>query len=152
MATKTPAQEEIYAAIAGLRRVSDAFRKRREELALSVGLTEGQWGVMEEIATLHFMPSMFAKNRSSSAAAVSKTLRQLADKGLIRSSLSKADGRQRDYELTAKGEKTLQALRAERERAIAEIWRPLERDAILAFTVFATTLADRLEIYPNKER
>jgi hypothetical protein len=102
MATKNPAQEEIYAAIAGLRRVSDAFRKRREELALSVDLTEGQWGVMEEIATLHFMPSMFAKNRSSSAAAVSKTLRQLADKGLIRSSLSKADGRQRDYELTAK--------------------------------------------------
>src|SRR5512145_2872283 len=102
MATKPPAQEEIYAAIAGLRRVSDAFRKRREELAISVGLTEGQWGVMEEIATLHFMPSMFAKHRSSSAAAVSKTLRQLADKGLIRSSLSKADGRQRDYELTAK--------------------------------------------------
>ena len=151
MATKPPTQEELYAAIAGLRRVSDAFRKRREELALSVGLTEGQWGVMEEIASLHFMPSMFAKHRSSSAAAVSKTLRQLADKGLVRSSLSKSDGRQRDYELTAKGEKTLQTLRAERERAIATIWRPLDRDGILAFTTFATTLADRLETYPKKE-
>lgn len=151
MATKRATQDEVYAAIAGLQRLADAFWRRREELASSVGLTEGQWGVLEEIATQHFMPSMFARTRSSSAAAVSKTLRQLIDKGFIRSSLSAIDGRQRHYELTAKGDKLMDALRAERERAIATIWHPLGRDEISAFTHFATTLAERLETYQDKE-
>lgn len=151
MATKRPEQPIVHAGIASLGRLCEAFRRRREALAASVGLSEGQWEVLEEIATLHFMPSMFAKLRASSAAAVSKTLRQLINKGLIRSSLSKTDGRQRDYELTAKAEKILQTLRTEREGAIEAIWHPLDQEQIRQFTLFATTLAHRLENYMNKE-
>ncbi len=151
MATKRATQDEVYAAIAGLQRLADAFWRRREQLALSVGLSDGQWGVLEEIASQHFMPSMFARTRSSSAAAVSKTLRQLIDKGLVHASLSETDGRQRHYELTAKGDRIMQALRAERERAIATIWNPMGRDQISAFTEFATTLAARLETYKDKD-
>lgn len=114
-----------HEAIACLRRLSDAFRRRREQLALSVGLSDGQWGVLEEIAREHFMPSMFAKTRDSSAAAVSKTLRQLLDKGLVSVGLSKADGRHRAYVLTAKGRRVLETLRVEREVAIEKIWLPL---------------------------
>jgi DNA-binding MarR family transcriptional regulator len=86
----------VHQAIACLGRLADAFRRRREQLALSVGLSDGQWGVLEEISREHFMPSMFAKTRDSSAAAVSKTLRQLLDKDLVSVTLSKSDGRQRD--------------------------------------------------------
>ena len=71
-------------------------RTSGEQLAQSVGLTEHQWGVLEEISTEHFMPSMFARQRDSTPAAVSKTLRQLIDKGLIEVKLNKSDGRQRD--------------------------------------------------------
>src|SRR5512142_3093459 len=87
--------------IACLQRLSDAFRRRREALALSVRLTDGQWMLLEEIASEHFMPSMFARTRESSAAAVSKALRQLLDKGLVSVGLSKEDGRHRAYLLTA---------------------------------------------------
>ncbi len=69
--------ERIHEAIGHLGRLSELFQKRRVQLAESVGLTEHQWGVLEEIALDHFMPSMFARQRESSAAAVSKTLRQL---------------------------------------------------------------------------
>src|SRR5512139_1520177 len=107
-----------HQAIACLRRLADAFRRRREDLALSVGLSDGQWMLLEEIATLHFMPSMFARTRESSAAAVSKALRQLLDKGLVSVGLSKTDGRHRAYLLTAKGKRVLETLRQEREQAI----------------------------------
>ena len=151
MATNRPTRAEVHEAIDGLRRLAEAFRRRREALAASVGLSDGQWGLLEEISREHFMPSMFARTRASSAAAVSKTLRQLADKGLIRSSLSKTDGRQRDYELTAKGERTMAELRGERERAIATLWMSQNRDSLKRFTAFAATLAGQLETYPSKE-
>jgi DNA-binding MarR family transcriptional regulator len=142
----------VHEAIACLGRLTDAFQRRREQLADSVGLSDGQWGVLEEIAREHFMPSMFAKTRESSAAAVSKTLRQLLDKELISVGLSKTDGRQRAYVLTAKGKRLLESLRQEREVAIEKIWLPLERQRIQDFASFANELTSRLEQYGSKPK
>jgi DNA-binding MarR family transcriptional regulator len=135
----------VHQAIACLGRLADAFRRRREQLALSVGLSDGQWGVLEEISREHFMPSMFAKTRDSSAAAVSKTLRQLLDKDLVSVTLSKSDGRQRDYILTAKGKRIMQTLREERELAIEKIWLRLDPHLLKSFVTFGTQLSDHLE-------
>jgi DNA-binding MarR family transcriptional regulator len=152
MASKPPAVTQVHAAIACLRRMTEAFARRRQQLALSVGLSEGQWGVLEEIATRHFMPSMFARTRSSSAAAVSKTLRQLLDKSLVSVGLSKSDGRQRAYVLTAKGQHVLRTLRDERELAIEEIWLTLDGDQMRNFVSFGNQLCNRLEHYGGKEK
>jgi DNA-binding MarR family transcriptional regulator len=141
-----------HEAIACLRRLTDAFRRRREELALSVGLSDGQWALLEEIATEHFMPSMFARTRSSSAAAVSKSLRQLLDKRLVSVGLSKADGRQRAYVLTAKGKGALATLRQEREQAIAGIWLSLDPAQVKTFVAFGNELSQKLEQYRNKDK
>jgi DNA-binding MarR family transcriptional regulator len=142
----------VHAAIACLGRLTGAFARRREQLALSVGLSDGQWGVLEEISREHFMPSMFAKTRESSPAAVSKTLRQLLGKDLISVSLSKSDGRQRDYVLTAKGKRILQTLREERELAIEKIWLPLDRAQVENFVTFGTTLTERLDEYASMNK
>jgi DNA-binding MarR family transcriptional regulator len=140
----------VHQAIACLGRLVDAFRRRREQLALSVGLSDGQWGVLEEISHEHFMPSMFAKTRDSSAAAVSKTLRQLLDKGLVTVTLSKSDGRQRSYVLTAKGKRIMQTLREERAVAIEEIWLKLDSHLVDSFVSFGTQLSEHLEQYGEK--
>jgi DNA-binding MarR family transcriptional regulator len=144
-------QTETHSAIDCLRRLSDAFRQRRQQLAASVGLTEQQWAVLEEISTEHFMPSMFARQRESTAAAVSKILRQLLDKELIVVSLSAEDGRQRRYELSATGKRSMQRLRAERERAIDGVWRQLDAEAVREFTRFGNLLTSRLEAYAERE-
>jgi DNA-binding MarR family transcriptional regulator len=152
MASKRASLAEAHQAIACLGRLADAFRRRREQLAASVGLSDGQWGVLEEISREHFMPSMFAKTRESSAAAVSKTLRQLLDKDLVSVTLSKSDGRQRAYVLSAKGRRLLESLRQERELAIEKIWLTLDRDDIQGFAAFASELAIRLEQYGSKRK
>jgi DNA-binding MarR family transcriptional regulator len=148
----TPDLALVHQAIACLGRLVDAFRRRREQLALSVGLTDGQWGVLEEISREHFMPSMFAKTRDSSAAAVSRTLRQLLDKDLISVTLSKSDGRQRDYVLTAKGQRIMQTLREERALAIEKIWLKFDPHLIKSFVSFGTQLSEHLEQYGDKSR
>jgi len=147
-----PPVELVHQAIACLRRLSDAFGRRREALARSVGLSDGQWSVLEEIAREHFMPSMFAKRRDSSAAAVSKTLRQLLDKGVVKVGLSKSDGRQRDYVLTSKGQRVLATLRDERALAIEKIWFSLDRGEIARFVAFADELSRRLEQYASSKK
>ncbi len=144
-------QAETHAAIDTLRRLSEVFRQRRQQLAASVGLTEQQWSVLEEISTEHFMPSMFARQRESTAAAVSKILRQLLDKELVVVSLSAEDGRQRHYELTDAGRRSLGRLRAERERAIDGVWRQLDAEAVREFTRFGDLLTARLEAYAERE-
>jgi len=48
-----------------------------------VDLSDQQLGRFGEISSEHFMPSLFAKQRESSAAAVSKILRQLLGKDLV---------------------------------------------------------------------
>ena len=151
MASKRPSVAQAHAAIACLGRLLVAFGRRRQQLAESVGLSEGQWSVLEEIATQHFMPSMFAKTRDSSPAAVSKTLRQLLDKGLVSVGLSPADGRQRAYLPSAKGKRVLDVLRKERELAVEEIWLPLDASQLQLFVTFGNQLGDRLERYGSQD-
>ena len=137
----------IHDAIACLQRLTDLFAERRQQIARSVDLSEQQWAVLEEISSEHFMPSLFARQRESSAAAVSKILRQLLAKDLVSVQLGTSDGRQRRYELTAKGKRCIEGLRRERESAIRRVWSGLDSDGLDAFTRFGANLAQRLEEY-----
>lgn len=128
------------------------FEERRRQLAESVGLTVQQWQVLEEVTTEHFMPSMFAQRRSSSAAAVSKILRQLLDKGIIVAHVSETDGRQRDYEVTVLGKRLLAKVRKERERAISEVWLALSREELSEFHAIGNNLASRLQTWTETNR
>ena len=140
----------VHAAIACLQRLTEVFQQRRVQLAMSVGLSEQQWAVLEQISSEHFMPSMFAKSRESSAAAVSKILRQLVDKGHVTARVDAIDARQRRYELTALGKKTMSLLRKNRERAIESVWMPLAVKDLDAFTRFGTHLTESLEKYTKQ--
>ncbi|HTM45919.1 MAG TPA: hypothetical protein VL137_13255 [Polyangiaceae bacterium] len=142
-----PSLHEVHAAIACLQRLTQAFAERRSQLAAGVGLSEHQWGVLEEISTEHFMPSLFAEQRASTRAAVSKTIRQLLDKALISVSVSKDDGRQRKYVLTAKGRKVMAELRASRQQAIDDIWLKLAPEQVAQFTHIGNDVAQRIEAY-----
>ena len=137
----------IHAAIACLQRLTDLFAERRQQLARSVDLSDQQWAVLEEISSEHFMPSLFAKQRESSAAAVSKILRQLLGKDLVSVRLGARDGRQRRYQLTAKGKRCIEGLRRERETAIRAVWNGFDSGDLDAFTHFGTRLAQRLTHY-----
>lgn len=138
---------DIHAAIDCLGRLSEVFRQRRQELAASVGLTEQQWSVLDEIDNEQFMPSLFARRRDSSAAAVSKILRQLQDKELVTVSVVASDGRQRHYELSPRGKKTLQQLRERRQHAIEHVWQQFESTTLQNFTRFGNELLGQLERY-----
>jgi DNA-binding MarR family transcriptional regulator len=105
--------------------------------------------VLEEISTEHFIPSLFAKSRDSSAAAVSKVLRQLLDKELVRVSVSENDGRQRQYELSAKGQKAMERLRRDRQRAIETIWADLPAEDLRRFNQLSSELIARIEHYAD---
>jgi DNA-binding MarR family transcriptional regulator len=146
---------DAHAAIECLGRLAALYQERREQLAASVKLSDQQWGVLEEIATEHFMPSLFARRRDSSPAAVSKILRQLVDKGLVVATIAKVDARQRKYALTAKGKRTMELLRESREAAIRDVWLGLDAEGMRAFTAFGKQLIERLEQYasaaPHKE-
>ena len=144
---ETSGSSGIHAAIACLQRLTEIFQQRRTQLAQSVGLSEQQWAVLEEISSEHFMPSMFARSRDSSAAAVSKILRQLVDKELVKASVDANDARQRRYELTSKGKTTMATLRRQRELAIKSVWTPLPPRELQDFTRFGTRLTERLEAY-----
>jgi DNA-binding MarR family transcriptional regulator len=137
----------VHQAIANLQRLTELFQARRAQLALDAGLTEQQWEVLERIATEHFMPSLFARRRESSAAAVSRLIRQLIDKRLVSASAREHDGRQRAYVLTAKGRRTLAALRADRQGAIDAIWTSLDHRTLRTFTTVSAELVRRIERY-----
>ena len=140
----------VHDAIATLQRLTDLFRARRAQLAAEAGLTEQQWDVLERIATEHFMPSMFARHRDSSAAAVSRLIRQLLDKRLVTVQARAHDARQRQYVLTAKGRRKLDALRARRQTAIDAIWAPLEPRALATFATVSNELIRRIEAYARR--
>jgi DNA-binding MarR family transcriptional regulator len=146
MAT-TPSVSKVHDAVECLGRLTEVFRQRRQQLATSVGLTEQQWSVLDEIEQEHFMPSMFARRRESSAAAVSKILRQLQDKELVVVSLNSTDGRQRNYEVSARGKRVLEQLRELRQHAISEVWLGFDAEQLLGFTRFGNELIERLERY-----
>ena len=152
MVNKSTLSSSVGTAIESLQRLTEAFVLRREQLARSVGLTETQWRVIEEISTEHFMPSMFARRRERSSAAVSKILRQLLDRDLIRATIGKEDARQREYSLTASGKRLVTRLRRERTRAIEVVWNDLPRADLNRFAVLSRELALRLEGYADSER
>lgn len=144
-------QPHIMDSIRQLQRLADLFAHRREQLAREVGLSVQQWRILEEISDEHFMPSMFARRRDSSAAAVSKIIRQLLDKGFIDVAVDGSDGRVRRYTLTAEGRSTMKRLRDNRQKAIETIWAGLCPDRLDEFRKFATELSDRLEQYSDTE-
>lgn len=137
----------VLEAISRLQRLAELFHLRRGQLAREAGLTEPQWRVLEEIATQHFMPSMFARTSESSPPAVSRLLRQLADRNLISVSVAAEDGRQRRYALTPTGRRLLDRLRAARSRAIDAVWMDLPPGQLDGFVRFSDTLIPRLEAY-----
>jgi DNA-binding MarR family transcriptional regulator len=142
-----PSTVDAHEAIECLTRLAEVYRLRREQLAAEVGLTDQQWEVLEEIATEHFMPSLFARRRESSPAAVSKILRQLIEKGVVVASIAAEDGRQRKYALTTKGRRLMDRLRERREEAIRNVWLTLDAAGMRAFTQFGNRLIERLERY-----
>jgi DNA-binding MarR family transcriptional regulator len=146
-ASDAAALARIHAAIHALQRMTEVFQRRRAQLAASVGITEREWRVLDGICSEDFMPSMFARRRESTPAAVSKILRQLIDKRLVDVTVSKADGRQRDYALTAKGHRTMLRLREQREHAVRDVWLALDQEQLRVFTEFGFKLASELEDY-----
>ena len=95
MPEKDKPEEPLREALAALQRLSDAFARRRGQLARGAELTEAQWRVLEQIAAEDFMPSLFARRQEQTPAAVSKLIRQLLDRGLVEVSISSGDARQR---------------------------------------------------------
>lgn len=137
-------RELVHRSIEVLGRLAELFRQRRLQLAAEAGLTEPQWEVLEEISTEHFMPTLFARRRESSAAAVSKLVRQLVDKGLVSVRVARGDARHRNYALTPRGKRALQVLRASREHAIEEVWLTFDPADLEHFSRFGAELAERL--------
>jgi DNA-binding MarR family transcriptional regulator len=143
--------ETLGRAIAGLQRLADDFGERREQLAAEAGITPAQWRVLDEIAREDFMPSLFARRRAQSPAAVSKTLRQLADAGLVEVAIGERDARRRHYALSAQGKRVLSRLRRARERAISAIWGELPVADLERFAAFSETLGEKLEAYADRK-
>lgn len=153
MDQKTPiASARVLRAISTLQRLTDLFVERREQVARAAGLTVAQWQVVEEIGGEHFMPSLFARERETSLPAVSRIIRQLLDRGLVRVAVNAEDGRQRDYALTVEGRRALERVRAERERAIRAVWGEFRPDELDAFNGFGARLVERLERHARDSR
>lgn len=140
-----------YEGIRVLQELAGVFEQRREQLAEEAGLTDLQWRVLEEVAAEDFMPSLFAKTRARSPAGVSRTLRQLLDRDLVRVSIGRGDARQREYALTAGGRRVLDRLRARREEAIEAVWLKLSEEELASFASVGAGLAIRLRGYAASE-
>ena len=138
---------EIHQAIAALQRLCELFDLRRQQLAADAGLTESQWRLLEEIADEAFMPSMFARRRDCTPAAISRGLRSLLERRWVTAEIDRGDARQRRYRLTAEGRRLLERLRRGRERAIAAVWEGFDARALRGFVEFANELADHLAAY-----
>lgn len=144
---RAPTEPEILEAIESLQRLAEAFAERRGQLARGAGLTEAQWRLLEQVEGGEFLPSLFARQRACTPAAVSRGLRQLLELNLVQAAIGAEDGRQRIYRLTAQGRRALAKLRRSRARAIETVWRPLGKQKLADFNRFARELADRLEAY-----
>lgn len=140
-------REALYAAVEGLGRLTEVMERRRQQLAREVGLSPQQWRVLEGIAREDFMPSLFARDQECAPAAVSRTLRQLLERGLVDVSIAAGDARRREYGLTEAGREVLARLRGARELALEAVWSDLDRAELARFAAFGSALADRLEAY-----
>lgn len=147
-----PPDDPTLPAIAAAQRLADALAERRAQLARDAGLTEQQWRALEEIAAPGFLPSLFARRRETSAAAVSKLLRQLQEQGLVAASIAPGDARQRRYVLTAKGRRALARIEDARAEAVAAVWAGLDARELGRFARFATEIAGRLEAFARNRR
>lgn len=146
-------QAQAHEAIAALQRLTDLFRLRRAQLARGALLSEQQWQVLEEVASEQFMPSMFARGREQSPAAISRVIRQLLDRKLIAPAATRGtDRRHRTYALTALGRRALDALRARRGRAVDTVWLAIDSRELSTFTKVSGELAVRLEAYARQEQ
>jgi len=151
MPTEVKPGSSVRDAVAALQRLAEAFGRRRAQLARFAGLSEAQWRVLEQIAAEDFMPSLFARRRGRSAASVSKVIRQLLDRGLVEVGIAEGDARQRRYSLSRAGRAAMEAVRRDRERAIARIWSRLDPEALARFTELAGELAARMEAHARTE-
>ncbi len=148
---KRAAQSALFASIEGLQRLADLFELRRRQLARGAGLSDEQWRVLDGIAREDFIPSLFARRCDRHPAAVSRTLRELLERGLVVVSISPGDARQREYELSLRGRRLLKGLRERREHAIQAVWKGFDRRQLREFSRFSAQLADRLEAYSRGE-
>lgn len=137
--------------ILNLQKLADLFAWRRSQLATAAGLRESEWRMLEEVESEHFLPSLFARERACTPAAVSKTLRALQEAGLVRARIDAQDGRQRRYSLTAAGRRRLEALRSAREEALNVIWSDLPERELARFAHFSEGLVDRLRTYARDQ-
>jgi DNA-binding MarR family transcriptional regulator len=145
-------QAQAHEAIAALQRLTDLFRLRRAQLARGALLSEQQWQVLEEVASEEFMPSMFARGREQSPAAVSRVIRQLLDRKLIAPAVARgSDRRHRSYALTPLGKRTLDDLHARRGEAVEAVWLHLDPRALSTFAKVSSELAARLDAYARRE-
>lgn len=151
-ASETTQQSRALKCVEVLGRLAALFEERRRQLAESVHLTVQQWEVLEQVQHEHFMPSLFAQKRASSAAAVSKILRQLTDKGLIIAHVSDKDARQRDYEVTRGGQELLALVREQRRHAIEEVWLKLSQKQLEQFLEVGDQLVSRLDSLAAQSR
>ena len=142
--------ERVARAIETLQALVEVFEDRRESLARVAALSPGQWQVLEEVAHDDFMPSLFARRRAVSAAAISRTLRQLLDLGLVEVSISPRDARQRLYRLSTKGRRVLDAVHVEREKAVSRVWKALSDTDLRQFERIARGLTERLRRYEDE--
>ena len=140
-------QDLVYQAIRQLQMLSTIFIKKRRELAGRVGLTEAQWRVLDEIGHNDFMPSLFASERENTKAAISKTLRQLTDAGLITVEISREDARQRKYTLTAEARQKLDELTRLRTEAVEKVWMPIDQKLLEPTIAFNEALIENLKRY-----
>jgi DNA-binding MarR family transcriptional regulator len=152
MPAKDKHDEALRAALEALQRLSDAFARRRGQLARGADLTEAQWRVLEQIAAEDFMPSLFARRQEQTPAAISKLIRQLLDRGLVEVSISAGDARQRDYALTPRGRQTMELVRQDRQRAVDRVWSGLDARALRNFARFAQELSERMEAHEQAEK
>jgi DNA-binding MarR family transcriptional regulator len=139
--------DPAHRAIASLQRLSEVFTTRRQQLAGEATITEAQWRVLEEVSGENFLPSMFARQRAITAAAVSRTLRQLSEMGFVKSTIGTDDGRQRLYQVTAKGQRAMQKIHQAREDAVNSVWSTLSARDLTTFAKLSEQLAERLEEY-----
>lgn len=144
------APEPLRRAVEALARLSEAFERRRRQLARELGLTDAQLRVLEEIARDDFMPSLFARQRACTPAAVSRVLRQLQDAGWVRAGIGARDARQRDYRLTASGRRLVERLRARRREALDAVWGDMPAADLARFGAFSEALAERLHAYADR--
>lgn len=137
--------------ILSLQELADLFAWRRSQLAAEAGLRESEWRMLEQVASEHFLPSLFARERACTPAAVSKTLRALQEAGLVRARIDPQDGRQRRYRLTSAGQRRLSGLGAAREEALKAVWHDFPERELARFARFSEGLVERLQAYAEDQ-